>query len=97
MRRLLLIAFFLEVGFVLIVVPWSSYWDRNYFAQALPFLHSMITNNFVRGAVSGLGVINVASGVSELVALMLSRDVERPVPSDVEGPAPIAPSHFAED
>ena len=36
MRRLLLIAFFLEVGFVLIVVPWSAYWDRNYFALALP-------------------------------------------------------------
>jgi hypothetical protein len=89
MRRLLLIAFFLEVGFVLIVVPWSSYWDRNYFAQGLPLLHGLITNNFVRGAVSGIGVINVAAGVSELVSLMLSRNAERP--------APIAPSHFAED
>ncbi len=97
MRRLFLIAFFLEVGFVLIVVPWSSYWDRNYFAQAMPLLHAAITNDFVRGAVSGLGLINVAAGVSELVSLMLSRHVERPVPSDVEGPAPIRPSHFAED
>jgi hypothetical protein len=88
-RRLLLIAFFLEVGFVLIVVPWSSYWDRNYFAQAMPLLRSAITNDFVRGAVSGLGLINVAAGVSELVSLMLSRHVERP--------APITPSHFAED
>jgi hypothetical protein len=89
MKRLLFIAFFLEVGFVLIVVPWSAYWDRNYFAQALPVLHGFVTNNFVRGAVSGIGVINVAAGVSELVSLMLSRNVERP--------APIAPSHFAED
>ena len=30
---LLLAAFFLEIGFVLLVVPWSSYWDRNFFAQ----------------------------------------------------------------
>ena len=89
MKRLLLIAFFLEVGFVLIVVPWSSYWDRNYFALALPAMHAMITNNFVRGAVSGLGVINVAAGIGELASLMLSRHVERP--------APIAPSHFAKD
>jgi hypothetical protein len=89
MRRLLLIAFFLEVGFVLIVVPWSAYWDRNYFAQSLPFLHGIITNNFVRGAVSGLGVVNVSAGVGELVSLMLSRNVERP--------APITPSHFAKD
>lgn len=97
MRRLLLIAFFLEVGFVLIVVPWSAYWDRNYFAQALPLVQGIITNNFVRGAVSGLGIINVAAGASELVSLMLSRNVERPVPSDVEGPAPISRSHFAKD
>lgn len=89
MRRLLLIAFFLEVGFVLIVVPWSAYWDRNYFAQALPLLHGFITNNFVRGAVSGLGVINVSAGISELVSLMLSRNVGRP--------APITPTHFAND
>jgi hypothetical protein len=89
MKRLLFIAFFLEVGFVLIVVPWSAYWDRNYFAQALPVMHGLITNNFVRGAVSGIGVINVAAGVSELVSLMLSRQVDRP--------APISPSHFAED
>lgn len=89
MRRLFLIALFLEVGFVLIVVPWSSYWDRNYFVQAMPFLRSVITNNFIRGAVSGLGLINVAAGVSELVSLMLSRNIERP--------APIPPSHFAED
>jgi hypothetical protein len=84
-----LIAYFLEVGFVLIVVPWSTYWDRNFFAQSLPLLQAAITNNFVRGAVSGLGLINVAAGVSELVSLMLSRHVERPTP--------IAPSHFAED
>jgi hypothetical protein len=89
MRRLLLIALFLEVGFVLIVVPWSSYWDRNYFAQAQPLVHGFITNNFVRGAVSGLGIINVAAGVSELVSLMLSRNVERP--------ARISPSQFAKD
>ena len=89
MKRLLLIAFFLEVGFVLIVVPWSAYWDRNYFAQALPWLEGLITNNFTRGAVSGIGVIDVAAGVSELVSLMLSRNVERP--------GAIVPSRLAND
>jgi hypothetical protein len=88
-KRLLLIAFFLEVGFVLMVVPWSAYWDRNYFAETLPLVKAVITNNFVRGAVSGLGVINVSAGISELISLMLSRNVDRP--------APMAPSHFAED
>ena len=89
MKRLLLIAFFLEIGFVLIVVPWSEYWDRNYFAQALPPIRALITNNFVRGAVSGLGVINVAAGLAELVSMVMARNVD---PS-----GPIAPSHFAKD
>jgi hypothetical protein len=76
LKRLLLVAFFLEIGFVLIVVPWSEYWDRNYFAQALPAIRALITNNFVRGAVSGLGVINVSAGLAELVSMVMSRQVE---------------------
>jgi hypothetical protein len=71
-RRLLLVAFFLEIGFVLVVVPWSTFWDRNYFAESVPTLQALITNNFVRGAVSGLGVVNILAGVWELVALLVS-------------------------
>lgn len=89
MRRLLLVAFFLDVGFVLIVVPWSTFWDQNYFAQALPAIGAFITNNFVRGAVSGLGVINVAVGLAELFSMVLSRNTDRPLS--------IAPSQFAKD
>jgi hypothetical protein len=89
--RLLLVAFFLEVGFVLIVAPWSSFWDRNYFAESLPLVDAFISNNYVRGAVSGLGVINVAAGIVELFSLLVSRQGEaRPRSS-------ISPSHVTED
>ena len=76
MRRLLLIAFFLEAGFVLILVPWSPFWDRNYFAQHLPIGQAVITNNFIRGAVSGLGVVNILIGIGEIVSLFLARAPE---------------------
>ena len=89
MKRALLVAFFFEIGFVLIVVPWSAFWDRNYFAQVTPPLEALITNNFVRGAVSGLGVINILAGLTELVSMMLARSAERP-PS-------VKPSQLAED
>jgi hypothetical protein len=88
-KRFLIVAFFLEIGFVLIVIPWSAFWDRNYFAEMLPPLQAFITNNFVRGAVSGLGIINVSVGLAELVSLVISRSVERP--------ASINPSQFAKD
>ena len=73
LRRLLLVAFFLETGLLLLVLPWSAYWDRNYFGQWVPLVHDVITNNFVRGAVSGLGIVNMASGLGEIVAHIMNR------------------------
>ena len=79
MRRLLQIVFFFEVGFVLALVPWSAYWDRNYFADALPWLRAIITNDFVRGGVSGLGLVNLAIGMTELVSMFVARRDEEPI------------------
>lgn len=73
MIRLLLIAFLLEIGFLLIVLPWSTYWDHNYFASALPSVRLFITNNFVRGAVSGLGIVNMTAALADLFAPMFVR------------------------
>lgn len=89
MKRLLLVAFLVEVGFALIVVPWSAFWDRNYFAQLAPPLETLMTNNFVRGAVSGLGVINVVAGLGDLMSIVLARASDRS--------ASIKPSQLAED
>lgn len=73
MKRLVIIAFFFEFGFALLIVPWSAFWDRNYFGEMVPAIHAMMTNNFVRGAVSGLGLINLLSGIAELVSMLLAR------------------------
>ena len=78
MKRLILVALFLEFGLLLVVIPWSAFWDRNYFAQAIPALHGFITNNFVRGAVSGLGVVNVFLGLSELIKALAARHATTP-------------------
>lgn len=78
MNRLLLIAVFLEVGVVLLVVPWSHFWERNYFAESLPLVQALITNNFVRGAISGLGLLNLVAGISEIVSLLMARRSEQP-------------------
>ena len=73
MMRLLLIIFYVEVGLVLAVVPWSTYWERNYFAGIVPMLQVVITNAYFRGAVSGLGLVNLAAAVSELRSLLAAR------------------------
>ena len=79
MRRLLQIVFFFEVGFVLALVPWSAYWDRNYFADSLPWLGAIITNDFVRGGVTGLGLVNLAVGAMELVSVFVARRDDEPI------------------
>jgi hypothetical protein len=67
-KRLFIVALFLEAGFVLLVVPWSGFWDRNYFAQALPAVQAVLSSNYLRGAVSGLGLVNIYVGLAELVS-----------------------------
>ena len=69
LSRLIFLAYFVEVGLVLLVVPWSPFWDRNYFVQLWPVLEALTRSNLVRGAVSGLGVVNLWAGISELGVL----------------------------
>ena len=72
-KRLLFVAYFLEVGLVLMLVPWSSFWTRNYFAITFPVLQDVLSNNYVRGAVSGLGLVNLLIGFEELASVLWAR------------------------
>jgi hypothetical protein len=74
-RRLLSIAYFLEVGLLLLLVPWSTFWDRNYFADDAPVLMAVLQNNFVRGGVSGVGILNLCVGFADLGALVSRRRI----------------------
>jgi len=67
------VAFFLEVGLLLLVLPWSGFWEHNYFADLWPGVHDLITNNFVRGAISGLGVVNLLAGLADLALMFGAR------------------------
>jgi len=69
LSRLLFLAYFVEVGLVLLVVPWSPFWDRNYFLELWPALEQVTRSNLVRGAVSGLGVVNLWAAMAELATL----------------------------
>jgi hypothetical protein len=65
--RLIFIVYFLEVGLLLVIAPWSVLWDRNYFIHLWPALGVLMGNGYVRGAVSGLGFINLAAAVAEFI------------------------------
>jgi hypothetical protein len=73
LKRFIYVAYFLEAGLLLVLVPWTPFWERNYFAAEMPALQNMLRNNFVRGAVSGLGIVNLMLGFAELTALLYIR------------------------
>ena len=73
LKRLLLVAYFIEVGLLLVLVPWSPFWERNYFVTAYPVIYQFIRNHYVRGAVSGLGVVNLLMGFQELASVLMAR------------------------
>jgi hypothetical protein len=82
MNRLLAVAFILfcfEIGLFLVFVPWSTLWETNVLLTYSFSLRNFLLNNFVRGAVSGLGLIDIALGLSELAVFWKSlRVVNRP-------------------
>ena len=69
MNRFLAVAFILfcfEIGLFLVFVPWSTLWEQNVLLGYSFALHRLLLNDFVRGAVSGLGLVDLVLGLSEL-------------------------------
>jgi len=63
------VAFCLCVGFFLLIFPWTDGWDGNYFSTWIPEWHQYWDNMYVRGAVSGLGVVNLYISFAEMFRL----------------------------
>jgi hypothetical protein len=58
------VVFCVELGLFLLIFPWSGYWETNYFSSS-PYWD----NAYVRGAVSGLGVVNLLISLVEISRL----------------------------
>lgn len=63
----------LEIGLLLLILPWySQFWEENFFLYLMTeklnagWLPSLITSGWVRGVVTGLGIINVGIAVREI-------------------------------
>ncbi len=54
-------------GVTLVVLPWSLQWTDNYLLSRFPALLPIISNGFVRGLCSGLGILDLWIGFSEAV------------------------------
>ena len=52
------------------MLPWSNFWSRNYFIVHWPAFAPVLVNDFVRGAITGLGVVNLVAGIADLITIV---------------------------
>jgi len=65
------------VGLVLMVFPWTDAWDSNYLLHPHPLLRTFVLSTFTRGAVTGLGLVNLVLAVQELRQRLAGADADR--------------------
>jgi hypothetical protein len=67
MSAVLFITFCLDIGLFLLISPWTEAWDN--FASYTRALRPYCDNLYVRGAISGIGVINLYISLVEVFRL----------------------------
>jgi hypothetical protein len=82
LSSVLFIIFCFELGLFLLIYPWTEGWSDNYFAWVVggsgqPVWHSFWNNSFVRGAISGLGIVNLWIAVAEVFRMFSRRTKPR--------------------
>jgi hypothetical protein len=62
--------------------PWTRWWDRNLFAQLLPWLRPVMESLIVKGLFVAMGIVTAVAGMSELRGAVFGRFSEhvRPAP-----------------
>jgi hypothetical protein len=57
--RALAVVLLFEMGALLLYLPWSSFWEQNYFFRHVPQLMPFLLHPSIRGVVSGIGVLDI--------------------------------------
>jgi len=63
-----LVIFCFYVGGLLMLLPWwPRYWEQNGWLMSHPALDAVLQRGWVRGVISGIGMLDMWIGVSEMV------------------------------
>ncbi|HUZ45353.1 MAG TPA: hypothetical protein VMW54_01825 [Terriglobia bacterium] len=78
---ILYIAFCFEMGVFLFVFPWVPVWHHNFFVARYEWLSALSRNYYVRGAISGIGLVDVFLSFYELWRMRASLGLVRSRPA----------------
>lgn len=76
------VLFCMTLGMALLTLPWLGSWFEDGLVTRWPTLQHLLQLGFVRGAISGLGLIDIWVGVLEAVNY---RDHRPPAPNPAPG------------
>ena len=62
----------LELGGFLLVFPWMDSWHLNHFPALVPAFFEIWDDPYFRGAISGLGVVNLLISLAQFLYLVRS-------------------------
>ncbi len=62
----------LELGLFLLIYPWMDSWDRNYLLALRPEWTDFFLSAQFRGALSGLGILNLMIAAGEFLRFVVS-------------------------
>lgn len=68
--RICFAIFVFEMGLFLLIYPWRDDWTFNYFQGSTEFLESIWDDPFFKGALSGLGLVNIYLAIAEFVGAL---------------------------
>lgn len=61
------VVFYIELGMLLAILPWMRVWTDNGLISAYPQFRAFLQWNFVRGLVTGIGLVDIWIGIWEAV------------------------------
>jgi hypothetical protein len=65
---IVLVVFCFYIGGLLVILPWTShYWNQNGWLMSHPAVYDLLAQGWMRGLVSGIGVLDVWIGISEII------------------------------
>ena len=88
-KQILFVLLSLELGLFLLLLPWSGMWEHNLIFWLVPGLRPFLLSDYVRGALNGLGLVNLWIGLSDAWRLRLGRAPLETKQARAKGTAPL--------
>lgn len=63
----ILVVFCLYIGVLVFVLPWTRFWNENPYMLSFSPFGQMLASGFTRGLISGIGLLDIWIGVSEIM------------------------------